>query len=148
MTIRLVLVTALAVSLVGADSRPVSSASTQPPPGHFAKYDAEAKAILARMTLEEKIGQMIQAEQDFLTDEADIEKYYLGSLLAGGNGDPVSNSLQDWTEMYDRYQSRAGTTTSSGQWSSRTTSAWARRVTRLSSRRSPASPPRKCAPPA
>jgi beta-glucosidase len=69
--------------------------------------DAQARALLAQMTLDEKIGQMTQAEQHQLKDEADIQTYFLGSLLSGGDSDPRTNSLQDWTEMYDRYQSRA-----------------------------------------
>ncbi len=37
-----------------------------------------------------------------------MEKYFLGSLLSGGNGDPqAGNSLEAWTDMYDEYQSRA-----------------------------------------
>jgi beta-glucosidase len=60
------------------------------------------------MTLEEKIGQMTQAEQDALKDVSDVEKYFLGSLLSGGNSDPKEgNSLNAWTDMYDRYQARA-----------------------------------------
>jgi beta-glucosidase len=70
-------------------------------------HDAEAKALLATMTLEEKVGQMVQAEQDKLTDVKDIETYFLGSLLSGGDSDPKTNSVQDWTDMYDRYQSHA-----------------------------------------
>src|SRR5690348_2503328 len=77
------------------------------PPVPLSTFDARAKGILARMTLDEKVGQMIQVERGNLVDEADIEKYALGSLLAGGNGDPKSNSLQDWTDMYDHVQSRA-----------------------------------------
>jgi beta-glucosidase len=68
-------------------------------------YDAQARALLGTMTLDEKIGQMVQAEQ--LADEKDIETYFLGSLLSGGDSDPKTNSLQDWTDMYDRYQARA-----------------------------------------
>jgi beta-glucosidase len=84
-------------------------ASTAPPaaPKRLSSYDAEAKALLARMTLDEKIGQMTQAEQDKLADQRDIETYFLGSLLSGGDSDPKTNSLADWTEMYDRYQARA-----------------------------------------
>src|SRR5207248_8132970 len=34
--------------------------------------------------------------------------YHLGSVLSGGDSDPKNgNTLQDWTEMYDRYQSEA-----------------------------------------
>ena len=71
-------------------------------------YDAQVKELLSKMTLEEKIGQMIQVDQEHLQDPVDIEKYYLGSLLSGGNSDPrAGNSLQAWTEMYDGYQQHA-----------------------------------------
>src|SRR5258708_5735829 len=73
----------------------------------LSSYDGEARALLARMTLEEKIGQMTQAEQDKLANETDIETLFLGSLLSGGNSDPKTSSLQDWTDMYDRYQAHA-----------------------------------------
>ncbi len=69
--------------------------------------DPEVRALLARMTLKEKIGQMTQAEQHQLVDVEDIETYALGSLLSGGDSDPKTNSLQDWTELYDGYQARA-----------------------------------------
>jgi hypothetical protein len=69
-------------------------------------YDGAARALLAKMSLDEKIGQMTQADQQFLKDARDIETCYLGSLLNGGDSDPKTNSLQDWTDMYDRYQSQ------------------------------------------
>jgi beta-glucosidase len=60
------------------------------------------------MTVEEKIGQMTQAEQRALKDPGDIEKYFLGSLLSGGSSDPkAGNSLEAWTDLYDGYQARA-----------------------------------------
>ena len=43
--------------------------------------DAAVKALLARMTLDEKIGQMTQAEQHQLVEEKDVETYFIGSLL-------------------------------------------------------------------
>lgn len=70
--------------------------------------DAQVKALLAQMTLEEKIGQMTQAEQDQIKDLEDIEKYFLGSVLSGGGSDPKEgNSLQAWTDLYDRLQQHA-----------------------------------------
>jgi len=93
-----------ALLLAGAISSRVSGA---PPKKRLSSYDAAAKTLLAKMTLEEKIGQMAQAEQHQLADVKDIETYFLGSLLSGGNSDPKTNSLQDWTDMYDRYQSHA-----------------------------------------
>src|SRR6185295_538217 len=76
-------------------------------PRKLSSYDAPAKALLGTMTLEEKIGQMIQAEQDKIADDKDVETYFLGSVLSGGDSDPKTNSLQDWTDTYDRFQARA-----------------------------------------
>ena len=71
-------------------------------------HDAQVRAVIATMTLDEKIGQMTQAEQSALEDPSDIEKYFLGSLLSGGSSDPkAGNSLQAWTDMYDGYQAHA-----------------------------------------
>jgi beta-glucosidase len=88
----------------------VSCQATSGPLGQnvFVSYDAQAKELLSKMTLEEKIGQMIQVDQEHLKDPNDIEKYYLGSLLSGGSSDPkAGNSLQAWTDMYDDYQRHA-----------------------------------------
>jgi beta-glucosidase len=88
------------------------TASVVSPPGpqaasRFAAHDGRARALLGTMTLDEKIGQMTQAEQHQLKDENDVETYFLGSVLSGGNSDPKTNSLQDWTDLYDRLQARA-----------------------------------------
>jgi len=74
-------------------------------------HDPEAEALLARMTLAEKIGQMVQAEQSALKDDSDIETYFLGSLLSGGSSDPkTGNGLIDWTDLYDSLQTRTRNT--------------------------------------
>jgi beta-glucosidase len=73
----------------------------------LSSFDAEAKALLGTMTLEEKVGQMTQAEMHQLADIKDVETYFLGSILSGGDSDPKTNSLQDWTDTYDRLQSHA-----------------------------------------
>src|SRR5450631_2920262 len=77
-------------------------------PQFFSKYDPQVKGLLSQMTLDEKIGQMTQPDQMYLKSLDDIEKYHLGSLLSGGDSDPKSgNDLKSWTDLYDRYQSRA-----------------------------------------
>ena len=77
-------------------------------PRHFAKFEGPARNLLNSLSLEEKIGQMTQPDQSFLKSIDDIEKYQFGSLLSGGDSDPKSgNDLTSWTDMYDRYQSRA-----------------------------------------
>ncbi len=84
-------------------------AASKPKP--LTAYDPEAKALLGRMTLDEKIGQMTQPDQSFLKDPADIEKYFLGSVLSGGSSDPKEgNSLKAWTDLYDGYQAHTRNT--------------------------------------
>ena len=62
------------------------SAASNPKP--LSSFDPQVKALLAQMTLDEKIGQMTQPDQDALKDPADIEKYFVGSLLSGGRFRP------------------------------------------------------------
>lgn len=77
-------------------------------PKPLSSFDRQVRSLLAKMTLEEKVGQMTQAEQDALKDVNDIQKYFLGSLLSGGNSDPkAGNSLAAWTDMCDGYQEHA-----------------------------------------
>src|SRR5690348_7342947 len=57
---------------------------------------SDADALLAKMTLDEKIGQMMQVDMLALKDKADVKKYYLGSVLSGGGSDPADNLPQTW----------------------------------------------------
>ncbi|HEY8188655.1 MAG TPA: glycoside hydrolase family 3 N-terminal domain-containing protein [Pyrinomonadaceae bacterium] len=86
-----------------------TTASGSPPAQKpLSSYDGQVRPLLSQMTLEEKIGQMTQAEQDALKDVNDIQKFFLGSLLSGGGSDPkAGNSLMAWTDMCDGYQEHA-----------------------------------------
>ncbi|WP_051450445.1 glycoside hydrolase family 3 N-terminal domain-containing protein [Actinospica robiniae] len=66
--------------------------------------------LLSRMTLEEKIGQMTQAERGDLTHQSDITGDALGSLLSGGGSTPTPNTPQGWADMIDSFQARAQAT--------------------------------------
>jgi len=80
-------------------------ALAQSPPKALSSYDPQVKTLLSRMTLDEKIGQMTQPEQDALKDPADLENLFIGSVLSGGDSDPKEgNSLKAWTDLYDRIQ--------------------------------------------
>src|SRR3954452_24898470 len=97
-------------SFRGASSSASTAAPARKAPAKksLSSFDPQVNQLLAQMTLEEKVGQMTQAEQDALKDVNDIEKYFLGSLLSGGGSDPkAGNSLDAWTDMYDLYQSHA-----------------------------------------
>nr|MBC8479301.1 glycoside hydrolase family 3 protein [FCB group bacterium] len=67
-------------------------------------------ALLSRMTLQEKIGQMTQVDRRYLKDDSDIQKYFMGSLLSGGNGGPEINTAESWADMVDHYQKLASET--------------------------------------
>ena len=58
------------------------------------------------MTLDEKIGQMTQVEKNSIAPSA-ITKYFIGSILSGGGGSPISNTPQDWYAMVEGFQNEA-----------------------------------------
>src|SRR5688572_11404347 len=58
----------------------------------FKAQDPKVRELLVRMTLEEKIGQMIQTERSALKELTDVENYFLGALLSGGTSDPKSGN--------------------------------------------------------
>ncbi|MET7888783.1 glycoside hydrolase family 3 protein [Streptomyces avermitilis] len=66
--------------------------------------------LVSRMSLEEKAGQMTQAERGALTAQGDIATYDLGSLLSGGGSTPTPNTPEAWAKMIDAFQLRAQTT--------------------------------------
>ncbi len=74
----------------------------------FSEHEQQVEALLGRMTLDEKIGQMVQADSGALKDKADVQKYFLGSVLSGGNSDPAAgNTARDWLEFSTSFQSYA-----------------------------------------
>lgn len=67
----------------------------------------KVEAMLSQMTLDEKIGQMTQVDMNALKDKADIQKYFIGSMLSGGDSDPADITAKGWAKAYDEYQSWA-----------------------------------------
>lgn len=68
--------------------------------------EARIAAILARMTVEQKVGQMIQADISAITP-TDLERYPLGSILAGGNSGPYGDERADaakWDRMVTEFR--------------------------------------------
>ncbi|MFZ6677020.1 glycoside hydrolase family 3 protein [Undibacterium sp. Tian12W] len=68
--------------------------------------EAKVAAIVAGMTLEQKIGQMTQPEIKAITPD-DVRRYYLGSVLNGGGSWPDRNNKHgtaaDWVALADKY---------------------------------------------
>jgi beta-glucosidase len=62
-------------------------------------------ALMARMSVEEKVGQMIQPEIRHLTAQ-DVKDYHIGSVLNGGGSVPNGNRYSkaaDWLAIADAY---------------------------------------------
>lgn len=66
--------------------------------------EVRIKDLLYSMSLEQKIGQMIQAEWPNVSPE-EMEEYGLGSLLNGGEVVPEENTPRGWRDTIARYQS-------------------------------------------
>jgi len=82
---------------------PIYKDPTQP-------VSARVADLLARMSLDEKVGQMTQVDRGYLATQSDIATYHLGSLLSGGGSAPATNTATGWADMYDSYQQTALTT--------------------------------------
>ena len=107
----LALLTVLAAAPVSAGP---SSASTAGAPAQRPWMNASlaprarAELLLARMTLEEKVGQMTQAERGAVSgDPSLVATWRLGSLLSGGGSTPTPNTPEAWADMVDAFQSQA-----------------------------------------
>ncbi|MFF4256041.1 glycoside hydrolase family 3 N-terminal domain-containing protein [Streptomyces sp. NPDC001663] len=66
--------------------------------------------LVSRMSLEEKAGQMTQAERGAVGEGGDVTAYNLGSLLSGGGSTPTPNTADAWAKMIDGFQLRAQAT--------------------------------------
>ncbi|MBL0768627.1 exo 1,3/1,4-beta-D-glucan glucohydrolase [Sphingopyxis sp. DHUNG17] len=71
-----------------------------------ASTERRIDALLERMTIEQKVGQLIQADISAITPE-DLETYPLGSILAGGNSGPYGNersTAADWARLVGEFR--------------------------------------------
>jgi beta-glucosidase len=79
--------------------------SARSPLANDATLEAEVESLLSRMTLEEKVGQIMQAEIQAVTPE-DIKQYHIGSVLNGGGSMPyrIDNAQpKDWVALADEF---------------------------------------------
>lgn len=90
-----------ATDLIHPQSWPVAAPASPPD----AKTGSVVEQLLAKMTIEEKVGQLIQADISAISPD-DIRKYKLGSVLAGGNsapGNDIRTGGRQWLELADAY---------------------------------------------
>lgn len=66
------------------------------------EIEEKVSALLSKMTLDQKIGQLLQPERHFITPE-EVKEYHIGSVLSGGGSVPGENRPEDWIKMNDDY---------------------------------------------
>ncbi|XP_028788855.1 uncharacterized protein LOC114744879 isoform X1 [Neltuma alba] len=65
------------------------------------------KDLLSRMTLEEKIGQMVQIDRS-VANEGVMRTNFIGSVLSGGGSEPLPKATaEDWVNMINGFQKGA-----------------------------------------
>ena len=93
--------TPLAAQVARPDQWP---AATSPIP-RDAAMEARITALMARMSLEQKVGQVVQGDIASITPD-DVRRYHLGSVFNGGNSDPggrYNAPAKDWLALADAF---------------------------------------------
>ena len=70
-----------------------------------AALEARITALMARMSLEQKVGQVVQGDIASITPD-DVRRYHLGSVFNGGNSDPggkYNAPAKDWLALADAF---------------------------------------------
>ena len=73
--------------------------------------------LIATLTVEEKVGQLVQGDIASITPD-DVRKYRLGSILAGGNSDPGGRydaSPAEWLALADAFYEASMDTSQGGK---------------------------------
>lgn len=73
--------------------------------------------LMAGMTVEEKVGQLVQGDITSVTPD-DVRRYRLGSILAGGNSDPGGRydaSPAEWLALADAFYDASMDTSKGGK---------------------------------
>src|SRR5678816_793495 len=93
----------LAAAAACSKTQPVSEGARR-----LARPVPDVETLLQRMTLDEKLGQMTQADHGTLKQHPDdVRALFLGSVLSGGDSLPEPNQPATWADLYDRYQTGA-----------------------------------------
>ncbi|MGN6481656.1 glycoside hydrolase family 3 N-terminal domain-containing protein [Luteibacter sp.] len=99
-----------------ATANPASWPKAASPLPRDPAIESRIRDLLAKMSVEDKVGQMIQADIKSVTPE-DVREYRLGSVLAGGNSKPPGHPFPDashWQALSDAFY-RASMDSSKGR---------------------------------
>jgi len=122
-----VLVAALMLGLLGCrgQDRAAAAAATDKDPWPEVIWPLAADPalekritdLMAGMTVEEKVGQLVQGDIASVTPD-DVRRYRLGSILAGGNSDPGGRydaSPAEWLALADAFYDASMDTSKGGK---------------------------------
>ncbi|MCU1057285.1 MULTISPECIES: glycoside hydrolase family 3 protein [Stenotrophomonas] len=122
-----VLVAVLTLALLGChgQDRPAATAGAASGPWPQVTWPLAADPalekritdLMAAMTVEEKVGQLVQGDIASLTPD-DVRRYRLGSILAGGNSDPGGRydaSPAEWLALADAFYDASMDTSKGGK---------------------------------
>lgn len=101
------LVRILVVCLVIACLSPASTLLAQTPGYRDTTLTISERVedLLGRMTLDEKIGQMMQVDHPaVLSNPSLVTTYFMGSILSGGGSDIGDNKTATWAALHDTMQ--------------------------------------------
>jgi beta-glucosidase len=98
--------TAVAIGVAAPSAAPGADVLPYKDPSQ--PVSARVADLLSRMTLEEKVGQMTQAERGAVADDPSrVTDWKLGSVLSGGGSTPTPNTPKGWADMVDGFQQAA-----------------------------------------
>lgn len=103
--VRLATTAALAALATGCSTAPEVQSASAPAPAAAASADNSPEALLARMSLERKVAQIVQPDIGSITPD-DVRQYRFGTILNGGNSGPFGNDkapAADWLKLADAY---------------------------------------------
>lgn len=96
---------------------PANWPDTAWPLAEDAAMEQQITELMATMTVEEKVGQIVQGDIADITPD-DLRKYRLGSILAGGNSDPGGRydaSPAEWLALADAFWEASMDTSGGGK---------------------------------
>ncbi|MEO6102488.1 MAG: glycoside hydrolase family 3 N-terminal domain-containing protein [Pseudoxanthomonas sp.] len=112
---------AAAAPATAATATPTTPASAWPdvkwPLAEDPALEKRIDGLLATMTVEEKVGQLVQGDIASITPD-DVRKYRLGSVLAGGNSDPGGKydaKPAEWLKLADAFYDASMDTSTGGK---------------------------------
>jgi hypothetical protein len=94
--------------LTACDEKPISTSVPNPPANRWEialQTEADIPAALAAMTLEEKLGQLVQTDIAAATPR-DVREYYIGSIISTVPTGELGTT-RAWRELFDEYQREA-----------------------------------------